>query len=246
MSKTPIRHHAIVRTTHWVNAIALLVMIGSGLRIFNSYPAFARKGATFCCYPFEGHKIPEWLTFGGWLAGARHWHFAAMWVLVVSGYRLFASVFAVAVRSARLTRFQSQSRLRPVRAMRQWIGIALLAPMLVLAVSASSFLGVRCRMSGMVSLDTCCPEGDPGRHAPLQSSVDEPGCCERVVVETAKPIGDAAGDGVSSLGAPMAAVAHVPVASTILLSRVTRVVADRDPPRGSRLSLCLLNRSLLI
>ena len=52
------RHHWIVRVTHWVNAIALTVMIGSGLRIFNAYPAFARKGETFCCYPFEGKAIP--------------------------------------------------------------------------------------------------------------------------------------------------------------------------------------------
>jgi len=79
------RHHLIVRITHWVNAIALLVMIGSGLRIFNAYPAFARRGETFCCYPFAGHKIPAWLTFGGWLAGARAWHFAMMWVLVING-----------------------------------------------------------------------------------------------------------------------------------------------------------------
>ena len=79
------RHHWIVRVTHWVNALALAIMIGSGLRIFNAYPAFARKGESFCCYPFEGHQIPAWLTFGGWLAGARHWHFAAMWLLVRNG-----------------------------------------------------------------------------------------------------------------------------------------------------------------
>jgi thiosulfate reductase cytochrome b subunit len=85
MSMTPKRHHLVVRLTHWVNALALTIMIGSGLRIFNSYPAFARKGETFCCYPFEGKKIPVALTFGGWLAGARHWHFAAMWLLVANG-----------------------------------------------------------------------------------------------------------------------------------------------------------------
>jgi thiosulfate reductase cytochrome b subunit len=79
------RHHLVVRVTHWVNALALAIMVGSGLRIFNSYPAFARKGDSFCCYPFAGKKIPEWLTFGGWLAGARHWHFAAMWLLVANG-----------------------------------------------------------------------------------------------------------------------------------------------------------------
>lgn len=79
------RHHWIVRVTHWVNVVALSIMIGSGLRIFNAYPAFARRGTTFCCYPFEHKPIPAWLTFGGWLAGARNWHFAAMWVLVLNG-----------------------------------------------------------------------------------------------------------------------------------------------------------------
>ncbi len=78
------RHHWVVRVTHWVNALALPVMVGSGLRIFNAYPAFARRGETFCCYPFEGTPIPRWLTFGGWLAGARNWHFAMMWVLVAN------------------------------------------------------------------------------------------------------------------------------------------------------------------
>ncbi|HXE59662.1 MAG TPA: cytochrome b/b6 domain-containing protein [Gemmatimonadaceae bacterium] len=79
------RHHWVVRVTHWVNAIALTLMVATGLRIFNAYPAFARRGDTFCCYPFEHKAIPGWLTFGGWLAGARQWHFAAMWVLVLNG-----------------------------------------------------------------------------------------------------------------------------------------------------------------
>lgn len=87
------RHHWIVRLTHWVNAIALTVMIGSGLRIFNASPAFARKGETFCCYPLEGQAIPAWATFGGWLGGARHWHFAAMWVLVVNGLVYLAFIY---------------------------------------------------------------------------------------------------------------------------------------------------------
>ena len=79
------RHHWVVRVTHWLAAAAIVLMVGSGLRIFNAYPAFARKGETFCCYPFAGHPIPKWLTFGGWLAGARNWHFAMMWLLVASG-----------------------------------------------------------------------------------------------------------------------------------------------------------------
>lgn len=79
------RHHWLVRLTHWVNAVAVIIMIGSGLRIFNAYPAFAPRGGSFCCYPFEHKPIPSWLTFGGWLGGARGWHFAMMWVLVING-----------------------------------------------------------------------------------------------------------------------------------------------------------------
>ncbi|MEO7218135.1 MAG: cytochrome b/b6 domain-containing protein [Gemmatimonadaceae bacterium] len=85
------RHHWFVRLTHWVNAVALVIMIGSGLQIFNAYPMFARRGATFCCYPFAGNPIPHWATFGGWLAGARNWHFAMMWLFIVNGiaYMIF-------------------------------------------------------------------------------------------------------------------------------------------------------------
>ena len=81
----PVRHHWIVRVTHWVNVVALTIMVGSGLRIFNAYPAFERRGDTFCCYPFAHQAIPAKLTFGGWLGGARHWHFAMMWVLAING-----------------------------------------------------------------------------------------------------------------------------------------------------------------
>ncbi len=76
------RNHWVIRVTHWVNAVALWVMAGSGMRIFNAHPAFARPGERFPLNPWEGHSIPAWLTFGGWLGGARHWHFAMMWLLV--------------------------------------------------------------------------------------------------------------------------------------------------------------------
>ena len=87
------RHHWIVRTTHWVNAVALTIMVGSGLRIFNAYPAFARRGETFCCYPWEGMEIPAKLTFGAWLGGARNWHFAMMWLLFVNGFVYVAFIY---------------------------------------------------------------------------------------------------------------------------------------------------------
>jgi hypothetical protein len=129
-----------------------------------------------------------------------------------------------------------------MKLMRPWIGIALLAPMLVLAVSASSFWGLRCRMTGMVSLSTCCPESDDAP-APAQSSVDQPGCCERLQVETAKPVADRAATGE---GAPPLSPAMVPVADTTLSPPVSRPITDRDPLRLFRPPLRLLKRSLLI
>lgn len=92
-SSAPKRHHWIVRLTHWVNAVAIVIMAGSGLRIFNAYPRFARKGETFCCYPFEGTPIPSEFTFGAWLGGARNWHFAMMWVLFLNGLLYIAFIY---------------------------------------------------------------------------------------------------------------------------------------------------------
>lgn len=69
---TAIIHPLVVRICHWVNAIAILIMIFSGWRIYDASPLF----------PFT---IPRNLTLGGWLAGALQWHFAAMWLLVTNG-----------------------------------------------------------------------------------------------------------------------------------------------------------------
>jgi thiosulfate reductase cytochrome b subunit len=68
-------HPVWVRLTHWVNVIAMLVMIGSGWRIYNASPLF----------PFA---FPPAVTLGDGmdgLPGALLWHFAAMWLLVVNG-----------------------------------------------------------------------------------------------------------------------------------------------------------------
>jgi thiosulfate reductase cytochrome b subunit len=65
-------HPLWLRVTHWINAVAVLVMIGSGWQIYNASPLF-------------GFTFPRSITLGGWLAGALLWHFAAMWLLVVNG-----------------------------------------------------------------------------------------------------------------------------------------------------------------
>ena len=65
-------HPLWVRITHWINAIAILVMIGSGWQIYDASPLF-------------NFTFPRGIALGGWLAGALQWHFAAMWVLVING-----------------------------------------------------------------------------------------------------------------------------------------------------------------
>ena len=65
-------HPLYVRITHWINALAMLIMIGSGWQIYNASPLFS--------FTFPGS-----VTLGGWLAGGLLWHFAAMWLLIANG-----------------------------------------------------------------------------------------------------------------------------------------------------------------
>lgn len=68
----PVIHPGWLRVTHWLNALAVLVLMMSGWRIYNATA-------------FLGFAIPKGITLGGWLGGALQWHFAAMWLLVVNG-----------------------------------------------------------------------------------------------------------------------------------------------------------------
>ncbi len=66
-------HPAWVRICHWINALAILVMIGSGWQIYDASPLF------------QSLRFAKSIALGNWLAGALLWHFAAMWVLVING-----------------------------------------------------------------------------------------------------------------------------------------------------------------
>ena len=61
-----------VRILHWVNAVAMLMMITSGWQIYNASPLF-------------DFNFSSSITLGGWLGGGLLWHFAAMWILMVNG-----------------------------------------------------------------------------------------------------------------------------------------------------------------
>jgi thiosulfate reductase cytochrome b subunit len=77
------RHPALVRLAHWLQALAVIVMIGSGWRIYNSSPIF-------------NFRFPIWATLGGdplrskvahmdpGVANALNWHFTGMWLLALS------------------------------------------------------------------------------------------------------------------------------------------------------------------
>ena len=78
-------HPLTVRITHWVNVLAVLVMLASGWQIYNASPLF-------------GFSFPAGITLGGWLAGALQWHFAAMWLFAANGlvyllYGIFSGHF---------------------------------------------------------------------------------------------------------------------------------------------------------
>ena len=65
-------HPLWLRAVHWINALAMILMIMSGWQIYNASPLFS-----FLTF---SHSI----TLGGWLGGALQWHFAAMWLLAVA------------------------------------------------------------------------------------------------------------------------------------------------------------------
>jgi len=69
---------AWVRTVHWINAVAMILMIMSGWQIYNASPLF------------NFLKFSKSITLGDWLGGALLWHFAAMWLLMINGLAYLA------------------------------------------------------------------------------------------------------------------------------------------------------------
>lgn len=62
-----------VRIMHWVNAVAMVIMIGSGWGIYNDSVII------------RGLRFPDALKIGGWAAESLLWHFAGMWLLALNG-----------------------------------------------------------------------------------------------------------------------------------------------------------------
>jgi thiosulfate reductase cytochrome b subunit len=71
-AKKRVIHPWPLRVMHWLNALAIVVMIGSGWQIYDASPLF-------------GFSFPPLITIGAWLGAAIAWHLAFMWLLMANG-----------------------------------------------------------------------------------------------------------------------------------------------------------------
>jgi len=70
----PVRLHPLgVRIMHWVNALAMILLVASGWEIYNDSVILGWL------------RFPHWMTVGDGPEGALQWHFAAMWLLMLNG-----------------------------------------------------------------------------------------------------------------------------------------------------------------
>jgi thiosulfate reductase cytochrome b subunit len=65
-------HPLAVRIMHWTNAVSMIIMIGSGWKIYNDEVLFGWL------------HFPEWITIGGEAQGALQWHFLGMWIFTLN------------------------------------------------------------------------------------------------------------------------------------------------------------------
>ena len=132
-------HPLWVRVTHWLNALAAILMMLSGWRIYDASPVF------------KHFMFPPSLTLGGWLGGALQWHFAAMWLLVFNGLlylalnlisrRFFRKFLPISPRAmlhdfiAALTGKLSHADLRVYNAVQKFAYVFVVCDLIVLVLS---------------------------------------------------------------------------------------------------------------
>jgi len=138
-------HPPIVRLTHWINAVAIFIMVGSGWHIYDNVPIFSWL------------RFPIWLTISGdpdltyarnsdvGFSNALLWHLAGMWLFVVNGL----VYLSYAVLSGRL--FHKMLPIRPrevVATIRDTLRLRLSHDDLTVynAVQKLLYLGVICAM----------------------------------------------------------------------------------------------------
>ena len=66
-------HPMPIRIMHWMNAVTMIIMIGSGWKIYNDEVIFGWL------------HFPEAVTIGKWAQHGLQWHFFGMWILALNG-----------------------------------------------------------------------------------------------------------------------------------------------------------------
>ena len=82
------RHPVLVRISHWLNVVAVVVLLMSGLNILMAHPHLDWGIRTTFADPWlTNPTVPNWLMIpqGRNLAEARHWHFFFAWLFVING-----------------------------------------------------------------------------------------------------------------------------------------------------------------
>jgi thiosulfate reductase cytochrome b subunit len=70
-------HPLPLRIMHWINAVAIFIMIGSGWKIYNDDAIF----------PFH---FPDSIVIGKWAQYGLQWHFFGMWIFILNGLAYLA------------------------------------------------------------------------------------------------------------------------------------------------------------
>ena len=66
-------HPLALRIMHWINALAIFIMIGSGWKIYNDDAIFRFL------------HFPDAVVIGKWAQYGLQWHFFGMWIFVLNG-----------------------------------------------------------------------------------------------------------------------------------------------------------------
>jgi thiosulfate reductase cytochrome b subunit len=89
-TRVVLRHSALTRICHWINAVCFFALLMSGLQIFNAHPTLNFGQTTDFARPLlslEPSGFPSWATLpeAQDLAVGRRWHFFFAWALVLNG-----------------------------------------------------------------------------------------------------------------------------------------------------------------
>ena len=75
---SPRRLHPVpLRIMHWINALAIFIMIGSGWKIYNDDALLSFL------------RFPDAIVIGKWAQYGLQWHFFGMWIFVLNGIAYF-------------------------------------------------------------------------------------------------------------------------------------------------------------